>query len=91
MDRLEQYEAKRLWCETTAITYHLRGLKVVSINGIERTGGRTAFKRQGDQVSGIFRADPEKSHLARKYFSKPGIFQNRVKFLHFKAFLSDFN
>ena len=23
---------------------------------------------------------------ARKYFSKPGIFQNRVKFLHFMAF-----
>ena len=46
--------------------YHLCGSKVVSIDGIERTGGRTAFKRQGDQVPEIFLAGPEKSHLARK-------------------------
>ena len=39
--------------------YHLCGSKVVSINGIERTGGRTAFKGQGHQVPGIFAPSPE--------------------------------
>ena len=42
--------------------YHICGSKVVSISSIERTGGRPAFKRQGDQVP----ENPEKSHLARK-------------------------
>ena len=51
---------------------------MVSINGIETTGGKTAFKRQDDKVSGIFASSPE-------YFSKPGMFQTWVKFLHFMA------
>ena len=36
-------------------------------------------------MPGIFRADPEKSTLARKpgnIFQSPEVFQNRVKFLH---------